>query len=127
MKQTVSTILFNGQFWIALVERYEDDGSISVGKYTFGPEPTNTDLLNFYLHVVCHIRLHKTESKVRLKKRYTQKETERKTRKSFEEFSIQQKEFLKNKKSIKAKETRQKDLDNYNKKRLKKKEKRKGH
>ncbi len=45
---TVSTVYFDGRFWVALVERYDSSGTLRVGRHVFGPEPSNNDLLAFY-------------------------------------------------------------------------------
>ncbi len=53
--QVVTTVFFNGQFWIALIEKLDSSGTVFIGKYTFGPEPTNPQLLQFYLNEYSHV------------------------------------------------------------------------
>ena len=127
MSQVVSTIFFNGQFWIALIEKFEDDGTFYVGRYTFGPEPNNTDLLDFYLNKYQTIRFYKSGQEPRNRKMHSEKELERNRSKSFAEFRIQQKKYLtENKKRI-----RQQNQESLEEKYLlkvkKKKQKKRGH
>ncbi len=53
--QVVTTVFFDGQFWIALIKKQDSSGTIFTGKYTFGPEPTNPRLLQFYLNDYVHV------------------------------------------------------------------------
>ncbi len=94
MTQTISTILFNGQFWIALIERLSEDGSIQVARYVFGPEPTNNDLFDFYLNRYSRLKFHSTEEKIRVKKSYSHKQLERGISKSTTRFADEQKKYL---------------------------------
>ena len=50
MVTVVTTIFYNGQFWIALIEKTDDDGKLYLGKYAFGAEPTVPDIRDFYLN-----------------------------------------------------------------------------
>lgn len=43
--QTTTTILFDGQFWVAIVERLASNGRYGVGCHVFGAEPSNAELL----------------------------------------------------------------------------------
>jgi len=47
MEESIGTVLFNGQFWIFLLEKINHNNELFVGKYTFGSEPTNNDLIDF--------------------------------------------------------------------------------
>ena len=47
MPRTVTTIHFDGQFWVALVERHGDDGSYACARHVFGPEPNNAEVLDW--------------------------------------------------------------------------------
>ena len=42
--RTVSTICFDGQFWVALVEHHRGADRV-VARHVFGPEPSNAELL----------------------------------------------------------------------------------
>jgi Protein of unknown function (DUF2992) len=43
--RTISTIFFDGRFWVAVVERHFVDGSVSAARHVFGAEPTNAEIL----------------------------------------------------------------------------------
>ena len=45
MSRTVTTIYHDGQFWVALVERFGVGGNYSCARHVFGPEPNNAELL----------------------------------------------------------------------------------
>ena len=45
-RQTVTTIYFDGQFWVALVERIDGD-AVEMARHVFGPEPGNAELLEW--------------------------------------------------------------------------------
>ena len=51
MNEVSSTVFFNGQFWIAIIQKIDCEGMVRIGNYTFGSEPTNNDLKNFYLYI----------------------------------------------------------------------------
>lgn len=62
MDKVVTTVFFDGRFWIALVEKTDAQGRLFVGKYTFGPEPTNSDLLDFVLNKYPFLKFHRSET-----------------------------------------------------------------
>lgn len=127
MEQVISTILFNGRFWIAFIEKYEEDGTISVGKYIFGPEPDNNDIYDFYLNKYQTIRFYKCDSNFRIKKKYSKEEIVRKTSKSLELFKEEQKKYLSAKKIEMNRKRKKSETEKYCLSLLKKKEKRRGH
>ncbi|WP_025151217.1 YjdF family protein [Bacillus sp. H1a] len=43
------TIYFDGQFWIGIVEMYENN-KLKVCKHTFGTEPKDSEILDFIFH-----------------------------------------------------------------------------
>ncbi|WP_240155987.1 YjdF family protein [Bacillus sp. Ab-1751] len=43
------TIYFDGQFWIGIVEMYENN-KLKVCKHTFGSEPKDSEILDFIFH-----------------------------------------------------------------------------
>jgi hypothetical protein len=45
--RTVTSVFFDRQFWVALVERWEADGSYSAARHVFGEEPSNAELLRW--------------------------------------------------------------------------------
>jgi len=61
MEELVGTVLFNGQFWIFILEKTNQNNELFVGKYTFGPEPTNNDLLKFYLYILPYLQVIKVK------------------------------------------------------------------
>jgi hypothetical protein len=93
MSEVVSTIMFDGQFWIAFTEKRTTNGVLLVGKYTFGPEPSDNDLL-YYLYRCHGVRLHRTETGTRTKARRTLRETNRTTSKSLAKYQEIRKEYL---------------------------------
>jgi len=44
--RTVATIYFDGQFWVALIERH-GGGTRLAARHVFGPEPNNAELLEW--------------------------------------------------------------------------------
>ncbi len=126
MSQVVSTILYNGQFWIALVEKYEDDGSLYIGKHTFGPEPNNSDILDFYRDRYERLKFYPVDIPVRIKKQYSRKELERNRGKSFAGFKAEQKKYLMEKKRDRKILEKESQEEKYRKKAVRKKEKKRG-
>ena len=127
MSEVISTIMFDGQFWIAFTEKRTTNGTLLVGKYTFGPEPSNNDLLYYYLYRCHSVRLHRTETGARTKARRTLRETSRTTSKSLAKYQEIRKEYL----VAKHKETKQRAREEtqrqYEKKSEKRKRKKRGH
>ena len=105
MDQTVSIVLFDGQFWITIIEKTDQDGIISIGRHVFGAsEPTNNELLNFYLIECYKITCLRSTIKVRVKAKKQIKEQLRITNKSKDTFKQLQKESLIVKIKIKKKQ-----------------------
>ena len=125
--RTISTIFFNGQFWIALVERYENDGGLWIGKYTFGPEPNNNDLLDFYLNKYDSLKFHKSETNAKIKEKSKFKNALGGVKKSLEIYLSEQTKYLIEKKKIKNQTAKKDQTEKYRLKALKKKEKKRGH
>jgi hypothetical protein len=127
MAESVGTVLFNGQFWIFLLEETNQENELLIGKYTFGSEPTNNDLLKFYLYTLPYLQVYKSEIKIRYKVKKCIKEQERITSKAKNVY----KELQKNAFEEKGKENRILEKNNekekYLIKKLKIKEKHKGH
>ena len=44
--RTITSIFFDGQFWVAEIERHSDC-RVEVARYCFGPEPSNAELLDW--------------------------------------------------------------------------------
>ncbi|MBU1079767.1 MAG: YjdF family protein, partial [Spirochaetes bacterium] len=56
MENSTCTVFFDGRFWIALAVRTDEAGVASIARHVFGPEPTNPELLRFYLFVLPALR-----------------------------------------------------------------------
>jgi len=127
MEESVGTVFFNGQFWIFLLERINVNKELLVGKYTFGSEPTNTDLLYFYLNTLPYLNVYKSNITVRIKVKKCIKEQERITAKAKNIYKELQKINM-NKKSKDTKEFhKNNNQEKYLLKKMKLKEKHKGH
>jgi len=57
---TIVTIYFNGQFWVACIQK-SINGKLWEGYYTFGAEPTNPQILYFTSQLLPFIKLLKVE------------------------------------------------------------------
>ena len=126
MGHVISTVMFDGQFWILLVEKYDDDGSLRIGKHTFGPEPTYNDIRQFFMDSYHLMRFHSCETNHRVRRKHTMKESDRNTKKSFTAYADAQKEYLMEKKSADRIEERKTKDELYELKRRKRKEKKRG-
>lgn len=127
MEQVTTTIFYNGQFWIALIEKIQDSGEVLIGNYTFGGEPTTPTLLDFYLNIFSAIPCHAGELKIRLKPIKNIQEQTRITNKAKEIYKGLQKEYLDEHKKEQREENRLEADERYKKKIEMKKKKRKGH
>lgn len=47
--RTITSIFFDGQFWVAEIERHVSD-RVETARYCFGPEPSNGELLDWVGH-----------------------------------------------------------------------------
>ena len=127
MEQVVTTIFFNGQFWVALIERIGEDGALEVGKHTFGPEPGQPELIHFYQNLYPFIPLYRTDSRVRIKERRKPSEQERCTGKSLQIYKEQHKAALEHRKSERKQRRQREEEEKYRLKCEKRKKKRRGH
>ena len=118
--------MFDGQFWVLLIEKYEDDGTVLIGKHTFGPEPTRGDIVDFCMNKYHLLMFRTCDTPHRIKKKYKQKEAERNTGKAFAAFGEEQKKYLLEKKKKKSIEKRKSAEMKYEQKRDKRKKKRRG-
>ncbi|ULQ60438.1 YjdF family protein [Brucepastera parasyntrophica] len=103
MDNVVTTVFFDGQFWSALIEKESRDGTLFLGRYVFGPEPSNTDLLHFYLNIYATVPLLASCIKIREKKQKRIKEQARNTSKSRNAFRELQREYLRDSRKEKRK------------------------
>jgi hypothetical protein len=127
MEQVVTTIFFNGQFWVALIERIGADGTLEVGKHTFGPEPGQPELIHFYQNIYPFIPLYHSDARVRIKARRKLAEQERCTSKSLLIYKEQHKAALDLKKKDRKQRRQREEEERYRLKCEKRKKKRRGH
>ena len=127
MSESIGTVLFNGQFWIFLLEATNESNELFIGKHTFGSEPTNNDLLHFYLNTLPYLQTYKSEIQIRIKIKKCRKEQDRMTSKSKDIYKELQKKNLDELKKEKRIVERNNEREKYLMKKLKMKEKHKGH
>ena len=80
------TVFFDGRFWIALAERSDQAGAASVARHVFGPEPSNPELLRFYLYVLPTLRFLPGMPPARLEKKKRRGAGSRHPKKSLDAF-----------------------------------------
>ena len=124
---TITTVYFDGQFWCALIEQCRN-GKNFAGRYVFGAEPTNPQLLDWMLNSFDKVPLLPVEGRTKIRFKKLAK-TEPKSGssgipKSLVAFSAAQKEYVKERKILSRKqkklEEREKYLLKQNKKKAKK-------
>jgi len=127
MCQSIGTVYYDDQFWVFLVETIDEFGVLKIGKYTFGAEPSNTDLISFYLNTYAGIS--KIESTVRIRtiKSRKEKEQERITKKSKEVYNVLKKQYCVEQKKERKKIEKLDEEKKYYIRIKKKKDNRKGH
>ena len=125
MEETVSTIYHNGQFWIALIEKSDCHGKRCLAEYTFGPEPAAGELFDFYLNKYQHLTFIESERIVRIRKH--KKDNAQRISKSHEEYKNIQKHQFEERKKARKFEHQITEADKYQMKKLRKKQKKKGH
>lgn len=127
MDESVGTVFFDGQFWVFIIERSIRDEGLMIGKYTFGAEPTNTDLLAFYLRVLPFLPVYQSDVRIRVKAKKRMREQERITTKAKDAYKdLRAKDLLARKGERKIAE-RNGEKERYLLKRLKTKERHRGH
>jgi hypothetical protein len=127
MEESIGTVLFNGQFWIFLFEKTNENNELFVGRYTFGSEPTNNDLLEFYLLTFPYLKVYKSEIRIRQKVTKCIKEQERITSKAKNIYKELQKKSMEEQQKIIKILVRNNENEKYLIKKMKTKEKHKGH
>lgn len=127
MEESIGTVLFNGQFWIFLLEKTNENNELFIWKYTFGSEPTNNDLLEFYLYTLPYLQVYKSEIRIRQKVKKCIKEQERITSKAKNVYKELQKKSLEEQQREMKIVERNNEKEKYLIKRMKIKEKHKGH
>ncbi len=126
METVKTTVMYDGQFWIALVEKISPD-SIMTARYVFGPEPGNAELLRFYLTDYDNLRFLKGSHDFRLKQRYSPKEEKRMGNKSQAVYKAALEEQMKLLKKQKSETHRIRANEQYQLNRQKKKRRKRGH
>jgi len=127
MEEVVTTVMFDGQFWIALVEKTDATGMVSVGKHTFGPEPSNPDLLAFMRDAYGEVPVYPGNSFVRVKARKSAGEQERSTGKAKAMYGELHRAALEERKKDAIVRREADKAECFALKQEKKKEKRRGH
>ncbi len=127
MDTVVTTILFDGRFWVAIIEKIDPLGIIHVGRYVFGAEPDYNDLLSFYLYRYSDITAYESPVRVRVKTKRKISEETRSTNKAKAAFKEAQSTALSERKSARREEAKKNERERYLMKAEKKKEKRRGH
>ncbi len=126
MGSVTTTMFYDGQFWIALIEKTEDDGTLLVGKYLFGQEPSNGDILDFYLNRYDYVPVVAVPVEMRIKHKRSKKQENRSFSKAREAYGEEQRRLLAEGKR-RLREKQQADRDSlYKKKRARKKQKHRG-
>ena len=121
---TATTIYFDGQFWCALIERCAG-GRLYAGRYVFGAEPSNPELLNWTAERFAAVPLLRVKgrAKIRFKKlAKSNQKTDGGIPKSLAAFSQAQKEYAKERKSLSRKKRKIAEKEKYLLKKIKRKE-----
>jgi Protein of unknown function (DUF2992) len=137
--RTVCSIIYDGQFWIALIERFENN-TYCVARHIFGAEPTNAELLEWAgrrLHDLNFTEPVVISEQVPVPKEINPKRRMRLVQKETAEFGVSSKaqEAMRMALETKKKERRLKCSENseaealeiFEKKKAKKREKLRGH
>ena len=111
---TVTTIYFDGQFWCALVEQCRD-GKSYAGRFVFGAEPSNPEIIHWMMHDFADIPLLPGEgrTKIRFKKLARTERNGGGIPKSLEAFSRAQKEYAEERKKQTRKQKKQEEKEKY--------------
>lgn len=87
METTATTVMFDGQFWIAIIEKTKEDGTLCVGRHVFGAEPSNPELVAFMLDSYSRVPVRESLERVRVKRAKKGREEARVTGKALRAFS----------------------------------------
>ena len=115
---TITTIYFDGQFWCALIEQCRN-GKNFAGRYVFGAEPTNPQILNWMVNAFDKIPLLPVEgrTKIRYKKLANAKSKSKADGagipKSLIAFSNAQKEYAKERKILGRKQKKLEEKEKF--------------
>ena len=114
---TITTIYFDGQFWCAFIQK-KIDGEFYSGRYVFGAEPTNPQLIQWMLNDFLYVPLYKTVAYQKIRIKDAVKKNSKP--KSLEQYKAAQKEYLTKKKMCSRKEKKLLEQDKYRNKKRKK-------
>lgn len=122
---TVTTIYFDGQFWCALIEQCRN-GKNFAGRFVFGAEPSNPEILNWMIYHFAEVPLLPVEgrTKIRFKKLAKAEKNSSGIPKSLKAFSEAQKEYAEKRKKQNRKQKKLEEKEKYLLKQKKKKERR---
>ena len=122
---TVTTIYFDGQFWCALIEQCRD-GKNYAGRFVFGAEPSDPEILHWMMHGFADVPLLPVEgrTKLRFKKLAKAERNGGGIPKSLEAFSRAQKEYAEERKKQGRKQKMLEEKEKYLLNQSKKKERR---
>lgn len=102
----ITTIYFDGQFWAALIKK-NADGVCYTGRYVFGSEPSNPEILHWMIYEFDKVPLLKTDGPVKIRFRKIVDRSEKSLTKSLDAFKESQKAFFEEKKTEKRKKNRE--------------------
>ena len=114
---TITTIYFDGQFWCASIQK-KIDGEFYSGRYVFGAEPTNPQLIQWMLNDFLYVPLYKTVAYQKIRIKDAVKKNSKP--KSLDQYKAAQKEYLTKKKMCSRKEKKLLEQDKYRNKKRKK-------
>ena len=114
---TITTIYFDGQFWCAFIQK-KIDGEFYSGRYVFGAEPTNPQLIQWMLNDFLYVPLYKTVAYQKIRIKDAVKKNSKP--KSLEQYKAAQKEYLTKKKMCSRKEKKLLEQNKYRNKKRKK-------
>jgi len=128
MESGITTIYFDGQYWVALAEQFPENGTHLIARFTFGPDPSYNDMLDFYIRVYPQLKFREcTDSQLRIKPKRLLRDVRRNTTKAQLAFGEAQKKYLEEKKQNRTKKRKETQQERFNKKQYRKKQKHRGH
>ncbi len=114
---TITTVYFDGQFWCAFIQK-QINGMFYSGRYVFGTEPTNPQLVQWMLNDFSYVLLYKTTEYQKIRIKDVVKSNCKP--KSLDQYKEARKEYLTQKKMSIRKETKAIRKDKYRHKKAKK-------
>jgi len=127
MERVVTTVMFDGQFWIAIIEKIGPDGILSVGKHVFGAEPSNPELVEFMLGAYGDVPARRSETLVRPRAKDKPAAVARVTAKAKTAYAELQKAYLASRAGERRLVREADEREKYLLKRERRKERKRGH